>query len=68
MSRRPKPTQPTQPTRPYRSIASQMSPEHHEAFAASQAAERRGDWAAALRHYRRVPMFRDSTYGEQLEV
>lgn len=65
MSRRPKPTQ---PTRPYRSIASQMSPEHHEAFAASQAAERRGDWAAALRHYRRVPMFRDSTYGEQLEV
>ncbi|MBM7507602.1 hypothetical protein JOE61_001416 [Nocardioides salarius] len=56
------------PTRPYRSIASQMSSEHHEAFAASQAAELRGDWAAALRHYRRVPMFRDSTYGEQLEV
>lgn len=56
------------PTRPYRSISSQMSPEHHAAFDASQAAERRGDWAEALGEYRRIPMFRDSTHGEQLHV
>lgn len=57
-----------QSTHPYRSIASQMTPEHHAAFAASQAAELRGDWAGALTHYRRVPMFAQSTHGEQLEV
>ncbi|ANH38238.1 hypothetical protein I601_1807 [Nocardioides dokdonensis FR1436] len=61
-------SRPRKPSRPYRSVASQMTPAHHVALEAFQAAELRGDWAGALRHYRRIPMFRDATHGEQLEL